>query len=197
MKNISLQYLSENLDTLLAQVGNNCLIVSFDTSEITYGDIDDYNSEYITQNNIPLYDIARDGGTIVHSPGDIGVIFITDVRYDLIHNKFLNALKTFIENKLDNSHTVTLDTNDILVDGYKVASGVEKCAGVLFRKLYAAFQLSLNVDLELIQNVCNKEMVKTPKGMSEFNITREELLGFVSQWWSDYCTSKGITPDVN
>jgi lipoate-protein ligase A len=195
MKNITLQYLSENFDDLSNQVGNNCFVVSFDTNEVSYGENNDYNADYIAENNIPFYNTYRDGGTIVHSPNDIGLIFIIDVKYDLIHNKFLNALKTFIENKLDGQHSVTLDTNDILVDGYKVASGAEKCAGTQFRKLYAAFQISLNVNLELIRNICTKEMVKTPKGLSEFGLTRDDMLQFVSQWWNNFCSENNIVPD--
>ncbi len=75
---------------------------------------------------------------------------------------------------------VTTDNNDILVDGYKVASTCVTRYGDID---YTGGHIGINTKLEDIKKICTKPMVKVPKGLSEFGITTEE----VKEWFLDFC----------
>jgi hypothetical protein len=77
--------------------------------------------------------------------------------------------------------SVRQDNNDILVDGFKVASGAEVSLPNGFR--YVAYQISINQDLETIKHACLKPMVKVPKALSEYGITTEEMVDFCKNYW--------------
>lgn len=59
-----------------------------------------------------------------------------------------------------------------------------KCGSYSSRRygdiLYSAFHVSINCNLELIKNICNKPMVKIPKGLNDFAITQEDVIGFLN-----------------
>ena len=74
------------------------------------------------------------------------------------------------------------DNNDVLVDGYKVASG---CETIHNGFNYMGYQISLYQDLETIKNVCNKPMVKIPKALSEYGITTDEMVDFIEEYWNN------------
>lgn len=46
--------------------------------------------------------------------------------------------------------------------------------------------------METIQYVCLKPMVKIPKALSDFGITRNDMLEFIKRWWHDFCVEHGI-----
>lgn len=96
-------------------------------------------------------------------------------------NVFSAALRDYlIEKGLPN---VVYDSNDILVDGYKVASGAE---GEVNSLRYMGYQISINQNMELIKSVCKKPMVKVPKGLSEWGITTENIVEFCKNFWGKY-----------
>lgn len=99
------------------------------------------------------------------------------VRYLIF---FISAFCDFLKDKGLNA---VIDNNDILIDGYKVSSGTE---GEIKGWRYFGYQISVNQDIDLISTVCKKEMVKPPKGLSEFGVTTEQVVDFCNNFWEKY-----------
>ena len=74
------------------------------------------------------------------------------------------------------------DNNDVLIDGYKVASG---CDTNVDGWAYMGYQISINQDIETIKHACNKPMVKVPKGLGEYGITTKEMVEFCKKYWNN------------
>lgn len=200
MNRLTLQEFSENTQAIIAQSMNVGYLTVNPVTEINYGDENDCDLEWAREHGIPAYDAHRGGGTIVCSKGNIGLVFIYDVKYGWICDKFNAALLEFLKSKIDCRHDIeeqhndfchTFNTNhnDILIDGYKVASGVEMRVGTNLEKIYATFQISINQDIEAIKHICKKEMVKIPKALSDFGVTTEEIVEFCDAWWDEYVTN--------
>lgn len=142
-----------------------------------YQGLDDYNEEYCIENNIVVYPFLSGGGIIVHNDGDF--------TYGLSCPESLNIDAGFILDKtrrILQKHTdkrVTVDGNDILVNGLKVCgSTVYNKNGLFLILVYFSF----NDKSELIKAICNKEMIKEPTYI-DF-ITREQLRLEVAKWLS-------------
>ena len=109
------------------------------------------------------------GGAIVGFPDSVCLVaFYHDGnkptwREDLTQfliSKGLNAKKT---------------RNDITVDGFKVSGYSAQYIGKE-GLVYATFFVAFNVNLEDINAVCKKKIVKVPKGLDEYGISRQEVL---------------------
>lgn len=151
------------------------VIVTADELYILNGQ-NDYDKDFCNNNNLTVLNTHPIGGTIINFAGDICI-----GNYQSQHNKFghdfLETLQDFLSKKGIQS---TISENDLLIDGvYKIASYMsnytkEKC-------LYTAIHISINMDLELIKNICKKTMSKIPKGLSEYGITSDEMLNFLKE----------------
>lgn len=135
---------------------------------VSVGIQEDINEQYCIDNNIPVYRIKRSGGPIVSSVGDYDFVIVEK------NNKFrqpqiLTKLLTLLVSK---NIKVEFENNDLLVDGYKVASYA--CRDVP-GGLYTAIHISMSVNMELIKNICKKEMIKVPKGLYDFGITNDDI----------------------
>lgn len=65
--------------------------------------------------------------------------------------------------------------NDVTVDGFKVAGfGIVPIPDTDY--LYHGIHVSINADADEINRICKKPMKKVPKGLSEYGITREEII---------------------
>ena len=162
---------------------HNCAIVTLKNKEVCYGVEDSCNLEYCEENNIPYVwqKTLILGGCIVGLQGNLFI----DVKstFNNEHNiivDFANALVEYFKSKGLNS--VRCDNNDIMIDNYKVASG----ADYRYDKMhYMGYQISINQNLELIQNICNKSMEKIPKALSDYGITTEEMKTFCKNYWTN------------
>lgn len=134
------------------------------------GTSDLINLEYCEGHQINLLQIPNEGGVIVLSEGDfeIGIFKYNgwDIHTDLIEF-FQRELSKTIQN------IIVLD-NDLIVDDiYKVAGLSSRHLGNNY--VYTAMHISVNVDLDLINNICTKEMKKIPKGLSDYGITTDYI----------------------
>lgn len=127
----------------------------------------DANLEYTRAHNIPVYKFAREGGCIVSSAGDIGIAYIT--KRIGVPVEFDKLVHFFVSKNLN----VTREDNDILIDGYKVCSYDTNRLDENYN--FYVVQISINVDLDAIKNICTKHMEKIPKGLSDFGVTTEEI----------------------
>lgn len=129
--------------------------------------------EYCEENNIKILPIPNEGGVIVLSKGDVEIGIFKNNGWNVCEN-YMKALCERLKEKVPNIEVVG---NDLIIEGKY------KCAGSSSRNLgntknpyiYTAVHISLNVNLELINHICKKEMIKIPKGLSEYGITTEEI----------------------
>ena len=185
IQHTTLKEFAENIDKIFASNNSGYIVVS-ESTEVEIGNQNDCDFEYCKEHNIPVYDIKRDGGTIVYTKGAVSIAMIFDVKYGWISENFNSHLVNYLKDYISSEHTIEHMGNDILIDGYKVASGTELRIGNNLEKIYAGFQLSINQDLEAIKHVCKKEMVKVPKGLSDYGITTEEIIIFCEDFWDNF-----------
>jgi hypothetical protein len=159
------------------------VIVILNQTEAIYGADDSCNTQYCDEHNIPYAHQGKlqRGGCII---GVKGNIFIDAKRKlnggECIADTFSKALAQYFKGK--GLESARCDNNDVLVDGYKVASG---CETIHNGFNYMGYQISLYQDLETIKNVCNKPMVKIPKALSEYGITTDEMVHFIEEYWNN------------
>lgn len=126
-----------------------------------------YNTVGELPDNCVKVNTYHAGGTIlVFEDG------ITLFQFDNTRPSWCEDLVFYLKNKGLNAWC---ENNDIMVDGYKVA-GYMECGIGAGKVLFYGIHISLNVDLSLIIQVCKKPMLKIPRGLSTWGITRQEVL---------------------
>lgn len=152
--------------------------------EVSYGFDKDCNIQYCEDNNIPCFDRQSAGGTIVHAKDCIGINYIYPHSKfpSFLSVDFLNDLTEYFKSKNLNA---SIDGNDILIDGYKVCSGAENNLPPDFKWCNVVMLISMNQNIDLIRNVCQKEMIKIPKALKDFNIEEEEMMSFIENWFKE------------
>ena len=116
---------------------------------------------YTDSNKCDKMNSGHNGGCYISFDGDFVVIYFFRENKDaqkFIDNvilKFVDKLKEIIPDKI-----IEFTGNDILIDGKKI-SGASSSD-------YAVFFIGYNPDLNVIREVCNKEMLKTPGGLKEY-----------------------------
>ena len=119
----------------------------------------------------------NNAGTIVSNAGDVLIGHFGSIDNGW-YERFVAYLVDWLKAKGLNA---TYESNDILVDGFKVCG---MCVTRYGRIDYTGGIISVNTNLDHIKAICKKPMVKEPKGLSEFGITTEEIeemfLGFCS-----------------
>ena len=170
----------EKLPSLLENK-KDIVIITADKTYILNGVEPSCNYEYCKKHNLEILNTEHIGGTIVNGKDDICVTFFTKVKptNDDASNLAENLIAKLYE--YINKHTsanINYENNDILLEGFKTISW--SCA-VYDDSLYAAIHIPFNIDLELIKNVCTKEMVKIPKGLEEFGINRNEIMKLIEE----------------
>lgn len=118
----------------------------------------------------------NNAGTIVSNAGDVLVGHFAQPEngwYDRFIAYFIDWLRS-------KGLNAVYESNDILVDGYKVCG---MCITRYGRIDYTGGIISMNVNLDHIKAICRKPMKKVPKGLSEYGITTEE----VEQMFLDFC----------
>lgn len=138
------------------------------TPILYYSNQGDANLDYVREYNIPIYAFNRIGGSVVSFPGDIGIAYITNKTGVPVE---VQKLTHYLVSKNLN---VTIHNNDVLVDGYKVISYDTNEIGDNYRLVVV--QISINLDIELIKQICLKIMIKTPKALSDFGVTTEQVM---------------------
>jgi hypothetical protein len=138
---------------------------------VAMGDGIKANEQYCKDNNIPILPFPNSGGCIVIYPDDLVFGLLTkNVTTDFVPRFLQNFAKWLCNQGLNAAFT----GNDILIDGqYKVASGSLTAFGNDFA--YAPVHISMQVNLEQIRGICNKPMVKIPRGLEDYGFTPYEI----------------------
>lgn len=135
------------------------------------------DTEYCTSNNIPVFYVERAGGPLVSSYGDYGFVIVLDEPVlerppEIIYQLYLLCKKRGLN--------CTFDHNDLLINGYKTASFAGR---ILPNGLtYFAIHFSMYMNLDLISKICLKPMVKVPKGLTDFGITKEDIENIINDY---------------
>ena len=178
-----------NIDSFINSSDELCKITIMDKTEAIYIDEGTCDLEWCKQHAIPF---ARqtyffNAGCIIAVKGNMFIDAKVKVNGENAADVFSKALcKYFIDKGFT---SVRCDNNDVLIDGFKVASGCESLVNDLN---YMGYQISINQDLETIKHVCKKEMVKVPKALSDYGITTEEMIEFCINFFQKW-NSKRLT----
>lgn len=117
------------------------------------------------------------GGSLVISEGDIEVgILVPEGAGNYYVSDFVEYLLKFLHDK---DIPAIYDGNDILIKGYKVCGIAQMLRNGM---AYVAVHIAVNVDLDLIRQICTKPMNKEPKGLSEWGVTTEELVEAMKEY---------------
>lgn len=180
METNTLYYFYNNIQNIFNASVPKIYYVVHSQTEINTGNENDCNLQYCIDNKIPVYKMNRDGGTIVCSKGNIGVTSILPIKYGWQCPKFIQSFTSWLKSFNLN---ISTDKNDILIDGYKVASCVEKRVGDNLKNIYSTFQFNIYQDIEVIRQVCQKEVVKIPKALNDYGFTTDDILTFVKNYF--------------
>ena len=180
VRKLDLDEFYKEYNYLISYQKEETMYVVYDKTQVDYGCECDCDLEWCKENNIPVFKFNRGGGCIVNTAGNITLI---DMRkFDGHTWNTLSMLKSFVEFLRSKGIDATIQRNDIMIDGFKVGSGV--CRNIHPRYIWqlSGIQISINQDLNVIEHACKKTMRKTPKGLSDFGITTED----VEQWIDSY-----------
>ena len=135
---------------------------------------EDIDEQYCKENNIPVFRVQRTGGAIVSNIGDFDFVIVNkNTNTQNIPLLFAKLIQTLNKKAVKFS----IENNDLLCDGYKVASYAYR---ILPNNLvYTAMHISMSVDMELIKNICKKEMKKVPKGLNDFGIYENDIIELI------------------
>ena len=153
-------------------------LVDYTERQVNYGFAEKPNFEYCAEHGIPCVDIGRMGGAFVVNKGDIGLGHVAKGFDNTVGYEIYMKFTEYLKNKGLNAEA---NDNDILIDGYKVFGWASKH----YQQQDATFitcHFSMSVDIELINAICTKPMNKIPKGLSDFGVTREEVINFLENY---------------
>ena len=169
MRNIDFTNYLEELPTLIENKNETVMVTSQDTC-ILQGE-----NGYNAVNDVPVYKTHDFGGSIVNFKEDVCVCnYQTDLNS--FGDDLMDLLVVYFKRRGLNAER---DGNDILVDeDYKVASYMsEKINGCI----YTAAHISVGMDLNIIERVCTKEMIKIPKGLLDYGITQQDIISLIER----------------
>lgn len=137
---------------------------------------DDIDYEFCKKKNIFVAELYYDGGTIIGSSADFGIEIVAPSSIGLdatfIMNKFHEIFSRYLNN-------VTINGNDIIVDGYKIMGSMRRNVGGAF--VWAA-QVSFADYTDIIEQICNKKSGKKPGYIDNDHLTRDVLESEVLKW---------------
>ena len=137
-------------------------------------DIIDY--ELCKDLDICVAELYHQGGTIIGSNADLGIEIVAPISIGLDNGYILNKFYEIISQYIDN---VTVDGNDILVNGEKVMGSMRRNVGNAF--VWAA-QISFADYSDIIAKVCNKPAIKKPSYIDNRRLSRDQLEKEVLAW---------------
>lgn len=123
-----------------------------------------------------VYEAYYNGGTIIGNKGDMAFAHFGELDNGWME-RFVSYFVDWLKSKGLNA---VYESNDILVDGYKVCG---MCITRYGRIDYTAGFIGVNTNLEHIKKICKKPMQKVPKGLSEYGITSAE----VEEMFIEFC----------
>lgn len=134
------------------------------------------NKDYCNKYDIPVYPIETRGGTIISSVGDLSLGICCPKSIGIDRKYILNEIKDILQRYTKLS--VTVNGNDILVDGKKVIGSSSYSKNEVFMFVC---HISFNDNKKLISNICITSKVSKEVGYIDF-MTNKQFRQEVSKW---------------
>ena len=169
-----------HLNYILKNQIEDFFIATIDDTVLHYGEDEGFDVDKAVEMGIKCYNLKKKGGAMVTSPGDLVYCFTTKKEVSSFNAELRNLLAKKLTHKGINIEQIK---NDLLVND-------KKCFGFMHQKIgklhFYGGHISIDCNLELIKELCTKEMVKIPGGLGEYNITTEEVVDWLREFWFYY-----------
>lgn len=174
--------ITEITQSALQQPDSFELIFMPDKTTVHLGLDENCNKSFCEEHDIFILNLPRHGGAIVSCVGDIAYFSVGQGVYEA--NKGIDFLLNFSQYLQSKGLNAQFKENDVLIDGYKVASYGNGPIELNNTRYYTTgIQVSMNVDINLIQAICTKPMDKIPKSLSDFGVTQEEVFNLMKDFF--------------
>lgn len=126
--------------------------------------------------DVCVVDLKYSGGTIIGSAKDLSIIMVFPETMGMKHEDIIGKITEIISKYIPN---VTINGNDILVDGDKVSGSMTRtiCGSFVW-----AAQISFEDYSDYITKLCNKPQVKKPAHIDSNLLTRDTLESEILAW---------------
>lgn len=159
--------------------GHEGLDVFFnDTTFLQTGVLNTSDRDKARELGIPVWEARHLGGSIVCFPGDLSLCMTSWGTNDFGEKLFQMMVDLLKARGVE----VTTSNNDVLAEGKKVMSWAR--AAVLEGWVQTVAHFSVNVDLDLIRQICTKPMEKVPGALSDYGFTADELWAEIEKWFN-------------
>ena len=126
--------------------------------------------------NVRVVELNYQGGTIIGSAKDFSIIIVAPANIHLESQFIIDKFKEIISKHVPET---TVNGNDILVNGNKVAGSMSRDVGNTF---VWATQVTFDDYSEYIEKICNKKSNKKPAYIDNALLTRNTLEEEVLNW---------------
>lgn len=157
----------------------NTFLCAIPTRKMVWYSVDGgFNKDYCIENDILYKYRPYNGGALCVLPTDLEVSIIAHNAPTSFPQVILDKLVNWLKSKITNE--IVISGNDILIDDRKILG----MANYTYEGAFiCGFHLAFDIDLDFIQQVCNKEIVKVPIGLNNFGtFNREELIAEMITW---------------
>lgn len=159
----------EATEKIIESKANGLIVLLTEKIEVCIGQYGYYDKGYCKANGIETYDARHLAGSVVCFPGDISLMFISWGTTSFAEE----AINTLVKMLNDRGVDAIIDHNDVMVDDKKVASYA------IFKELdgwvKTGVHFSVNSDIDVIEKICTKPMVKIPGQLSDYGIGAEDI----------------------
>lgn len=166
-----------------AQVVENAILYEKFGIYISYGEgihayhgNDEIDRDLCKELGVQVVDLNYAGGTIIGSADDLSIIIVFPTGMNLTHEIIINKIVEIMSKYIFN---VSVDRNDILVDGEKVSGSMMR--QVLKSSVWAC-QVTFGDYSEYIQKICQKPAIKKPTHIDNKLLTRDVLESELITW---------------
>lgn len=174
----ALQYMKENNITDLD------VIFPIEELSVNYGRENDINKDFCNQENIHYRYENRAGGCMVLFPNNMITCSIYPSDNFLRQQKFLQNFTEWLQSKDIKALT---NGNDIMINNKKVVGAVSETLPEPYKGwIYFGTQISINANADLISKICTKPSIKIPGALSDYNITIDEAMEWILNWFNSH-----------
>lgn len=176
-----IQPMPEGVSEIFKMIQTNkagTLFVDWNETYVVAGNqgMETLNKKYCEENNITIFPLYTNGGTIVGSTGDfsLGICIPNNIDIDPLY--LLNKVKNILQKYTD--YEVTVEGNDICLDGKKISGTASYPSGDIIMTI---MHFSFTNWSDLISSICRPNKVGKEVAFVDF-MTREQFKQEVLEW---------------